>query len=110
MGVQTCRWWQNTHWPQKGGILFQALSPIDDQTEDICYPRLQKPRLEFPGIVTLRVSATFIQATFRGRPPILPFAREAAALAGDLACPARRASAFSIQRLVPKTPETNAGT
>ena len=31
------------------------------------------------------------QACLRGLPPLAPFARAAAALAGDVACPARRA-------------------
>jgi len=47
-----------------------------------------------------RVDQSF--AAFRGRPPFDPFLRAAAALAGDLACPALRASAFAIQSRVPK--------
>ena len=47
---------------------------------------------------------------FRGRPPFAPFARAAAALAGEVARPARRARALTIQSCVPNTPATSAGT
>lgn len=46
----------------------------------------------------------------RGRPPFAPFARAAAALAGDVELPAWRASALAIQLRVPNTPATRAGT
>ncbi len=50
------------------------------------------------------------QARLRGRPPLAPFERAAAALAGEVAWPARRASSRVIQARVPKTPDTSAGT
>ena len=49
-------------------------------------------------------------AALRGRPPVAPLARAAAALAGDLARPAMRARSPAIQARVPKMPATRAGT
>lgn len=40
-------------------------------------------------------------ACFFGRPPLAPFARAAAALAGDVALPPAAPSCAAIQRLVP---------
>ena len=49
-------------------------------------------------------------ACLRGRPPLAPLAREAAALAGEVALPAVRAHSLAIQSRVPNTPATKAGT
>ena len=49
-------------------------------------------------------------AALRGRPPLAPLERAAAAFAGDLARPATRANSRAIQARVPKTPATRAGT
>ena len=38
-----------------------------------------------------RITRKARQVCFRGLPPLAPFARAAADLAGDVACPARRA-------------------
>lgn len=49
-------------------------------------------------------------AALRGRPPLAPLERAAAAFAGDLTRPATRANSRAIQARVPKTPATRAGT
>ncbi len=49
-------------------------------------------------------------AALRGRPPLAPLEREAAAFLGDLVRPARRASSRAIQARLPKMPLTSAGT
>jgi hypothetical protein len=49
-------------------------------------------------------------AGLRGRPPFAPFARAAAAFAGEVAWPAMRASSRAIQAREPKMPDTSAGT
>ena len=51
-----------------------------------------------------------VAAVFRGRPPLAPLARAAAAFVGDFVRPARRANSLAIQARVPKMPETSAGT
>lgn len=51
-----------------------------------------------------------VRATFLGRPPLAPFARAAAAFAGEVLLPAARASSRVIQRRAPNMPATSAGT
>src|SRR5208337_5107800 len=49
-------------------------------------------------------------AVLRGRPPLAPFVRAAAAFAGDVTGPAPRTDTRAIHARVPKTPDTSAGT
>ena len=55
------------------------------------------------GLVRFRGHNKSYHPAFRGLPPFAPFARAAAAFAGELTLPARRASSL-IQALVPNTP------
>src|SRR5262249_28285744 len=78
------------------GIRIEALSPhfLDDSTQ--VYP--------------LCIDYGTLVSPPRGRPPLRPLGRAAAALAGDFDCPARRASSDAIQARVPNTPISSPGT
>lgn len=69
-----------------------------------------KTQFKEPVVCWIKCRSAHCEARLRGRPPFAPFARAAAALAGDVFRPACLAMALLIQSLVPKTPATRAGT
>src|SRR3546814_13891143 len=69
-------------------------------------PREARPRrAAAKGLVGQFEPTAYRVTDLRGRPPLAPFARAAAAFAAEVACPARRA----IHAFVPRSPAIRPG-